>query len=233
MRTTAIPTTVLVWCISCALVTASFTLHPRAVPDYDDIRHTLGPLLSQGADIYDPSAPEWGNLTTRWTPFGAPTPSVTVEVATQADVQHTVKYAVSRGLKIIVRTTGHGNTLSLLELDGGLQISLARMNKISADADANTMTIEGGVRTVQVIETLQAKNQVTPVVLGDCVGVLGAGLGGGAGPLQGKYGLISDVLKEAEVVLADGSVVTASKHKNSDLFWALRGAGTDSNYSSL
>jgi FAD/FMN-containing dehydrogenase len=50
-------------------------------------------------------------------------------------------------------------------------------------------------------------------------------LGGGKGLLQGRFGLLSDNLVEARVVLADGSAVTASASSYSDLFWALKGAG--------
>lgn len=50
-------------------------------------------------------------------------------------------------------------------------------------------------------------------------------LGGGHGFLQGRYGLAADQLVSARVVIANGSIVTASQSSNPDLFWALRGAG--------
>lgn len=50
-------------------------------------------------------------------------------------------------------------------------------------------------------------------------------LGGGHGWLQGQHGLLADNMLSARVVLADGTAVTASATVNSDLFWAIRGAG--------
>lgn len=59
----------------------------------------------------------------------------------------------------------------------------------------------------------------------DCVGFLGAGLGGGHGRLQGLHGLIADNLISAHLVNADGEMITVSSTSYPDLFWALRGAG--------
>jgi hypothetical protein len=51
------------------------------------------------------------------------------------------------------------------------------------------------------------------------------GLYGGYGLASHSYGLALDFTIEVTVVLADGRVVKASTTENSDLFWALRGAG--------
>jgi hypothetical protein len=60
-----------------------------------------------------------------------------------------------------------------------------------------------------------------------CVGMAGASLGGGIGFYSGFYGAISDSLASVEMVLASGALITASKAENSDLFWAVKGAGAN------
>lgn len=66
------------------------------------------------------------------------------------------------------------------------------------------------------------------IVVGGCetTSLLGPGLGGGHGFLQGKYGLISDQFVSARIVLADGSIQEVSADSGDpDLWWALQGAG--------
>lgn len=52
-------------------------------------------------------------------------------------------------------------------------------------------------------------------------------IGGGVGRLQGLHGMISDQLLSVRMVIANGTVVTASQEENPDLFWAVRGAGAN------
>lgn len=62
---------------------------------------------------------------------------------------------------------------------------------------------------------------------GTCVGMVGATLGAGVGRYQGLHGLIIDALLSVRIITASGELITASNIENSDLFWAIRGAGAN------
>lgn len=62
---------------------------------------------------------------------------------------------------------------------------------------------------------------------GTCVGMVGATLGAGVGRYQGLHGLIIDALLSVRLVTASGDLITVSNTENSDLFWAIRGAGAN------
>ncbi|TGZ78452.1 FAD-binding domain-containing protein [Ascodesmis nigricans] len=213
---------------SALLFTTAFAGY-NPIPRIEPIEVELARSLSPEAEIILPNDTRWNTTTKRWTSWSRPIVYANIEVATVEDVQATVNYTYMYNVPLLVRNSGHGFASSLddtIRMDrGGIQISLRKMDGIEIDQVANTMTVEGGVKNWQVAEALAAAKKRSAIAACDCIGYLGAGLGGGHGRLEGLYGLIADNLLEAKLVIADGSLVTASESENPDLFWALRGAG--------
>jgi FAD/FMN-containing dehydrogenase len=141
-----------------------------------------------------------------------------------ADVIAAVKYGSDNKLLTAIRGGGH-NGAGLGTCDDGLVIDLSRMKGIRVDPKAKTVRVEGGCVWGEVDHATHAFGMATPCGFISTTGVAGLTLGGGIGYLTRRYGLTIDNLLSADVVLADGSFVTASDKENSDLFWALRGGG--------
>ena len=141
-----------------------------------------------------------------------------------ADVVGAVELARNLSLEVAVRGGGH-NVAGRATIDGGLMIDLAPMKGIYVDPRARTVRAQGGVTWAELnCETQLHELAVTGGVV-STTGIAGLTLGGGLGWLMGKYGLALDNLRSVEVVTAEGKVLLASKEKNSDLFWAVRGGG--------
>jgi FAD/FMN-containing dehydrogenase len=87
-------------------------------------------------------------------------------------------------------------------------------------------TIGAGARLGDVYEALQKHNVTIPAGTCPPVGIAGLTLGGGLGILGRKYGVTADLLIGAQIVLADGRILDCDERQDSDLFWALRGAGS-------
>ena len=102
---------------------------------------------------------------------------------------------------------------------------LERPEKIEVDAAARTARAGGGVLWGEFDAATQQHGLHTPGGRVTTTGVGGFTTGGGYGWTSSKHGLTCDNLLSAEVVLADGRVVTASEHENADLFWGIRGGG--------
>ena len=141
-----------------------------------------------------------------------------------ADVQAALEVGRRSGLAIAVRGGGH-NGPGFGTVEGGMVIDLSPMQTIEVDPDRRTVRVQGGATWGMVDAATHARGLATPSGVISTTGVGGLTLGGGHGYLSRKYGLTIDNLLEAEVVLADGRVVTASETENADLFWALRGGG--------
>jgi FAD/FMN-containing dehydrogenase len=114
-----------------------------------------------------------------------------------------------------------GNAL----VDNGLVIDLRLMNGVSVDADARIATVGGGATMSNLDRGTQPFGLVTTGGRVSTTGVGGFTLGGGGGWLDRRFGLACDNLVSAEVITAEGDVITASADEHADLFWALHGGG--------
>ena len=141
-----------------------------------------------------------------------------------ADVIAAVNFGRDNDLLIAIRGGGH-NGPGLASVDDGLVIDLSTMKGVRVDPAARAARVGAGCTQGDVDHATHAFGLAVPAGIISTTGIAGLTLSGGHGYLSRKYGLTIDNLIEADVVLADGSFVTASREKNTDLFWALRGGG--------
>lgn len=147
-----------------------------------------------------------------------------VPCAEVADVVAAVNHARDKQLLVAIRGGGH-NGPGFGSCDGGMVIDMSPMKRIDIDPATRTVHVEAGCTQGDVDRATSEHGLAVPAGIVSTTGIAGLTLGGGTGYLTRKHGLTIDNLLAAEVVLADGSVVTASKDENPELFWALRGGG--------
>ncbi len=180
-----------------------------------DLLH--GELIGRSNPAYDEARKVYNGMIDR-------RPAAIARCADAADVIAAVNFARENGLLVAIRGGGH-NGAGLGSCDDGLVIDLSRMNGVRVDPDAATVRAEGGCLWRDVDHATHAFGKAVPSGIISTTGVGGLTLGGGLGNLTRTCGLTIDNLLEADVVLANGKLVTASPHEHADLFWALRGGG--------
>jgi FAD/FMN-containing dehydrogenase len=151
-------------------------------------------------------------------------PALIARCTSPSDVIEAVNFARQEHLLVSIRGTGH-NVAGFAVCDDGLVIDLAGMKGITINAPARTVRVEAGCTWGELNDALQPHGLAATGGFVSVTGVSGLTLGGGLGWLVRKHGLALDNLLGAELILADGRLVTADARENNDLFWAIRGGG--------
>ncbi len=187
-----------------------------ANPDWPALAGTLG------GDLLTPDVPDYEAVRRPAIPnFHDVRPQAIARCATPADVAAAIAFATQHGLPLAPRSGGH--CFAGKSSTDGIVVDVSPMDAVSVSD--GTVTVGAGTRLGALYDALAAREATIAAGCGPTVGVAGLVLGGGLGILGRAYGLTSDRLLSAEVVLADGRVVRCDDEREADLFWALRGAG--------
>ncbi|SFL38800.1 FAD-binding oxidoreductase [Shimia aestuarii] len=176
-----------------------------------------GNVLMPGGADYDEARTLWNSMVDRQ-------PAIVIRAIGASDVQKAVNFCRQAGLVMSIRSGGHqiaGHAVA----DGTVLLDLSHMRSVHVDAQAKVARVEPGALLGDVDRETQAHALAVPVGINSTTGIAGLTLGGGFGWTTRKYGMTIDNLISAEVVTADGDIVTASQSSHPDLFWAIRGGG--------
>ncbi|EGD72105.1 hypothetical protein PTSG_00121 [Salpingoeca rosetta] len=173
-----------------------------------------------------PSHPDYDKFREPWNADHAnKKPSVVLLPHGAKDVQVAIKWIHANKLEFAVMSGGHSLSGRSIK-DGAVLIRLSRMNFVHVDPVERTAWVGTGATIADIDAETNAYNLVAVGGQVSHTGVGGFALHGGFGAISRRYGLAVDNMLAARVVLADGSLVEASEKENSDLFFAIRGAGS-------
>jgi hypothetical protein len=190
------------------------------VAEIDGLRTQLrGALLCPGQDGYDTARTIPNAMINR-------RPALIARCTGAADVIACVRFAREHDLIVAVRGGGH-SVAGKSVCDGGLMIDLSLMKGIRVDPARRTARAETGLTLGEFDRETQAFGLATTLGVVSKTGIAGLTLGGGWGHMHAKYGLALDNVISADVVTADGRLLTANSDENPDLFWGLRGGSSN------
>src|SRR5436190_10989592 len=189
-----------------------------ATTPYEDLAAAVrGSLILPGDPEYDQARAVYNGMVDKH-------PAAIARCRDVADVITCVRFAREHGVEIAVRSGGH-SAAGLGVWDGALVVDLSLLRSTTVSPDNHTVRVDAGCTWGDVDHATVAFGMATPSGFLASTGVAGLTLGGGVGYLSRRFGLTIDNLLSADVVLADGTFVTATETSDSDLFWALRGGG--------
>jgi FAD/FMN-containing dehydrogenase len=208
-----------VWCDTEVMtaIAEGLTLEETAVAELS--AGLRGQIVGRDDPEYDETRKLWnGSIDRR--------PALIARCAGVADVMSTVKFARKYGVPTTIRSGGHSFP-GLSAADDTLMIDLGALKGVRIDPQQRTARVQAGVLLGELDRETQAFGLAVPSGIVTHTGVAGLTLGGGIGWIQRKHGLSIDKLRRVDVVTADGELITASADENEELFWGMRGAGSN------
>ncbi|MGK2860963.1 MAG: FAD-binding oxidoreductase, partial [Chitinophagaceae bacterium] len=193
----------------------TYQINELAIQNFKSIIH--GKVIMKGDSNYDEVRKVYNGMIDK-------RPAIIVKCINTEDVVSCVNFARNNNILLAIRGGGH-NAGGLGICDDGLVIDFSLMKEIKIDAANKKVSVQAGCLLKELDAATHEVGMAVPAGIFGTTGVAGLTLGGGLGHLTRQYGLSIDNLLEAEVVLANGSLVKASATENPDLFWALRGGG--------
>lgn len=186
--------------------------------DYD----ALPPSLA--ADAIEPGDSAFARVRNNYLRGG--NPGLVLRPRDVGEVREALAFARTQDVPLGVRSGGHGVSGRSTN-DGGIVIDLGRLNRVEVHDEGARARIEPGARWIEVARTLEPFGRA--ITSGDYggVGVGGLATAGGVGWFAREHGLTIDRLRAVEVITADGRLVRASEEEHPDLFWGMRGAGSE------
>jgi FAD/FMN-containing dehydrogenase len=175
-------------------------------------------------ELFQPSDSGYDHARKIWNASINKNPALIARCSGVADVVTAVNFARENNLLTAIRGGGH-NVGGRALCDDGIVIDLSQMRSIHVDPEKRTVRAQGGATLGDLDRETHVFGLAVPSGVVPKTGIAGLTLGGGVGWLIRKYGMSIDNLLSCQIVIADGSVLTASATENPDLFWALRGGG--------
>ncbi|KAL1737401.1 hypothetical protein EV714DRAFT_266204 [Schizophyllum commune] len=178
-------------------------------------------------DLITPESPDYSAAITRWAATAERRAEAVVFVKDADDVSLAIKYAKDHGYPIAIRDGGY-SVSGASSAEKGLVIDFSRyLDYAEVATERMIVRVGGGATWGTVNKAAMAHSLATVGGTIDKIGVAGLTLVGGYGYLSGLHGLALDNLEEATVVVADGTILLASKSTNPDLFYGIRGGGSN------
>lgn len=194
--------------------------HPGESPGCPPATLT-GHIVRPGDRSYTDARLGWDQLFSHY-------PLVIVFAQETQDVVNALTWARQHNVALRVRSGRHALE-GWSNIDNGIVIDVSRLKSVRIDPGARIVTVGAGLNQLETVTTLAERDLAVTTGSEGSVGVCGATLGGGLGPLNRWLGMACDSLMAAEVVVASGhdcaEVINADSEHHSDLLWALRGAG--------